>query len=325
MKLNLATAIWAAILPFGYTLEIYSYSKTINGVSQTLTCNVDSNWYPLIDCLNTIPLICDPMKGGNGAECLIANNKFYDAFPLTSPWRTFGDNCLPARVSTAGTVSQKFSAACNSSIQNLQKNGKCVAANGKLSPVTSGSTIPFVDSAWAIYGPLASITPAKLWPPISDPKYLSVGTVTPLSKRAFVFSIQYSGYRFDCNKDANNNPMQDCLNSMKNFCSVDATICKSVVDYHVSRFNLNWQDYLNNCASWKNNNNYAQATSSSCSLATIRFLGAVTTIYDASFIKQQVDLKFTESMISGLWGNQTILKASSQDFLTWLSTKGKIF
>ena len=58
--------------------------------------------------------------------------------------------------------------------------------------------------------------------------------------------------------------------------------------------------------------------------ANTTFLDAVKAIYDNQNIQQKLDYKFTESLQVGLWNNQTILKSSSQDFITWLSTRGTI-
>ena len=96
MKLNLAIAIWSAIIPLSYSVQVLSFIKD----GTQYTCNADSQKNPYADCINLIAAACTPSSIVLSADCVRYNNRVFDYFPLGNPWRSFGDNCLPLRESS---------------------------------------------------------------------------------------------------------------------------------------------------------------------------------------------------------------------------------
>jgi len=78
----------------------------------------------------------------------------------------------------------------------------------------------------------------------------------------------------------------------------------------MSRFNINWRNYFNSCASW-----LSTANSGSClAAASILIQNGPTFVDSQNVIQKLVNDAFIESFSTGLWNNATIRNSRDIDF-----------
>jgi len=152
----------------------------------------------------------------------------------------------------------------------------------------------------------------KSAPPIFPPEStsdtcLATRHVGPLAKRTFIFSKSISGLAFDCNKDSNGNPYQNCFSTMTKFCtkSTDANYCKEVVNRISSQLSGYWQNVRKFCGPWPFNGFTGNPDSPECTNANSDLI--MNAYYLGPNNEQlKIDTRLTVSVRDSLWRNPAL-------------------
>lgn len=116
-----------------------------------------------------------------------------------------------------------------------------------------------VPSSLILCGCASQVSPPSTYPPSNiQQACLKTGVVSPLEKKTLVLSDVIGTFKFTCNVDSNNNPYQDCLNTMAAYCNTNymrnnatrITKCKSMVNTMVSQMADPWKNVLKACGQW---------------------------------------------------------------------------
>jgi len=139
-------------------------------------------------------------------------------------------------------------------IKNNQQAGN-KGLNGTFTPRCS-TAVYASDTSVIICGCSSGISTPVLFPPSeTSEECLATGSETSLRKRTQVFSAMMGYYKFTCHLDENNNPFQDCLNTMARIChpkymgkdSTRIDACKDNVNSLTLKMNPWWQNVRKAC------------------------------------------------------------------------------
>jgi len=164
-----------------------------------------------------------------------------------------------------------------------------------------------------ICGCASATSPAAIFPPPETPdSCLATGSATSLQKRILTFAAEIGSYKYTCNLDFNNNPYQDCLNTMAKIChpvymgndTARISGCKSSVNSITGGMNSYWQDFRKACGQWSWNGAVGSVTSTSCTSANIALQNNA--YYIVGGILTKVPASLTDSINKGLWSNPAL-------------------
>jgi len=164
-----------------------------------------------------------------------------------------------------------------------------------------------------ICGCASKLSPPVLFPPPETPdSCLATGSATSLQKRTLNFAAEIGSYKYTCNLDLNNNPYQDCLNTMAKIChpeylgtnSTRISGCKNSVNSITGGMNSYWQDVRKACGQWSWNGAVGSVTSTSCTSANIALQNNA--YYIVGGILTKVPASLTDSINKGLWSNPAL-------------------
>ena len=161
----------------------------------------------------------------------------------------------------------------------------------------------------------SSKSPAFIYPPESTPaECLSSRPASRLVKRTLAFSQNVGTLPFTCNTDTNQNPFQDCLNSMNFFCHrtyINTTerviYCRYVVDTITNALNRHWKEVRKQCGQWSYDGVKGDFRSERCLNANTALRGNATYfLTDGS--TAPVTFNLTETVRLGLWSNMALAR-----------------
>jgi len=165
----------------------------------------------------------------------------------------------------------------------------------------------------SLCGCASSNSPAIRFPPAgTSDACLATGPASPLVKRSLTFSAVIGSFRYTCNVDDNQNPFQDCLNTMGKLCnptymsgnSVRISECKNAINTMTLGMNIFWRNVRRDCGQWPLNGFTGAVTSNDCTYANNQLQNNA--YYIADGIKIYVTSDLTSTVNAGLWGNPAL-------------------
>ena len=162
-------------------------------------------------------------------------------------------------------------------------------------------------------GCASSNSPAIKFPPAgTSDACLATGSASPLVKRTLTFSAVIGLYKYTCNMDDNQNPFQDCINTMGKLCnptymsgnSVRISECKNAVNSMTLGMNIFWQNVRRECGQWSWNGSTGAVTSHNCISANNQLENNAYYIADGT--KIYVTSALTSTVNAGVWGNTAL-------------------
>jgi hypothetical protein len=165
-----------------------------------------------------------------------------------------------------------------------------------------------------VCGCSAEISPASIFPPRETPdECLASSTSGFLEKRVVAFSRVIGTYEYTCNLDSNNNPLQDCLNTMAKIChpeymGTNKTLirdCKIAVNSMTRKMSPWWKKVRIACGQWAwTDGTIGSLTSSSCDGANLAL--QTNAYYSARGESVSIPSSLADSINFRLWSMHTL-------------------
>jgi len=164
-------------------------------------------------------------------------------------------------------------------------------------------------------GCASKFSPPSVFPPSGTPNAcLATGPATSLQKRTQVFpGVIIGSYKYTCSLDPNNNPYQDCLNTMARICKPDylgtnstrISDCKIGVNQMVDSMSPWWKNVRKACGQWKwIDGTIGNVNSTECKNANDALQSGAYYMVDGE--KTQVSSSFIYSVNKGIWSNSNL-------------------